>query len=269
MRWVSLVCVCLAGLAGPGCRNGAADPRNPRAPVAVQETAVRFQTSAGEAPGKLFLPETASVQKPAAGLVLVHEDHGLTSWEIEQARRLAGNGYAVLAVDLYRGRQVGDVMEAHIIGRGLPEDRVLAELKGAVDFLAGQAVVRPDRLGIIGWDIGAGYALDAARTDSRIAICISCYGRVTTDSSLLAPLQASVLAIFAGKDEGIPPETVREFRSAMAKAGKPLKLAMFPGSRHGFMNPASPEAGGGDSPEATRAAWEEIDTFLREGWKKP
>src|SRR5215472_12065449 len=77
-------------------------------------------------------------------VVVVHSDFGLTDWVKEQARRLAGKGFVILAVDLYRGQGVKDLMDAHIMDRGVPEGRVQADLRAAVDYLSARPDVRAD-----------------------------------------------------------------------------------------------------------------------------
>jgi carboxymethylenebutenolidase len=196
-------------------------------------------------------------------MVVVHGDFGLTEGVQEQARRLAGLGYVALAMDLYRGEAVGDLMDAHIMGRGLPDDRVLADLKGAVDYLAGRPDVRSQALGILGCDMGGGYALDAALADRRLHAVVVCYGRLTTDSGLLTPLNASVLGIFADRDEGITPETIRQFVAAMDRAGKHVSgIHVMPNSEPGFMDPSNSTGSGSRAAEARADAWGEIDRYL-------
>ena len=142
---------------------------------------------------------------------------------------------------------------------------MLGDLKAAVAYLAGRSDVRADRLGILGWDSGGGYALDAARADGRLRAVVICYGRLVTDANLLVSLKASVLGIFAGKDVGIPSETIEQFRTAMRKAGKRVAgLHVCEGCEHGFMDPAdSTEARPGDA-AATAKAWDKIESYLAE-----
>lgn len=261
MPYISILIVIFTLFLVPGCQDQKKTAGPPPIPLRVAD--VEFRVAARDVKGKIFVPSLATPNKHVPGLLLLHEEHGLTAWEIDCARRLAGLGNVVLAIDLYGGQQAADAMDSHVLGRALPEDRLQAELRGGLDLLCKHKEVDPSRLGVIGWDMGAGYALDAACSDPRIKLCVLCYGRVVTDPALLAPLKANVLAMFAGKDEGITTETVREFRAAMAKAGKTPKLVTFPTSRHGFMNPASSERG---SDIAIESAWREIETFLREGW---
>jgi carboxymethylenebutenolidase len=197
---------------------------------------------------------------PFPAVIAVHEDFGLNDWVKDQATRLSAKGYVVLAADLYRGEVVGNVLDAHIMDRGLPEERALADLRAAVDYLASRPDVRGDRIGIIGWDSGGGYALDAAIQEKRLKAAVICYGRLTTDAKLLEPLNASVLGIFAGKDEGISAETIRQFRGAMDKAGKHIAgLHVYAGCRHGFMNLATLTDPSAAEIEALADAWQKID----------
>jgi carboxymethylenebutenolidase len=210
--------------------------------------------------GLLYMPRGSG---PFPAIVVVHEDFGLNDWMKEQAARLSAKGYAILAVDLYRGEVVGNVLDAHIMDRGLPEERALADLKAAVDYLGSRPDVRADHLGIIGWDSGGGYALDAAIKDKRLKTAVLCYGRLTTDATLLEPLNASVLGIFAGKDEGISADTIEQFRNAMETAGKRVAgLHVYAGCRHGFMNAAALTKPTAVETEALADAWQKIDSHF-------
>ena len=263
---VLLLCLIATEL---GCKPSASSPSQP-VTASITTTDLVLDSPGAPCRGKLVTPSPGTASpKQRPGLLLIHEDHGLTEWELEQARKLANHGYVVFAVDLYGGQKVDSAMDAHIMERGLPQDRVLATFKTAVDYLAHSPNVRADQLGVIGWDIGGGYALDAARNDSRLKACVICYGRVVTDPALLTPLQASVLGIFAGKDEGISDETVTNFKKALLQAGKNGSVKVFVNSNHGFMNPASPEAGGVVDTQASQSAWDAIQSFLADQLKKP
>ncbi len=238
----------------------AQNPSPPAKAPAVVAEAVRYRAGKDTVRAALFRPEGKG---PFPALVVLHGDFGLTEWVKKQARRLAEKGYAVLAPDLYRGEVAKDVEEAHILSRALPEERVSAELKAAVDYVAGLPAVRKDRIGVLGWDMGGGYALDAAVRDRRLRAAVVCYGRLTTDAKLLAGLQAPVLGVFGAKDEGIPPETLKCFRAAMAKAGKRVAgLHVYPDCDTGFMDPASPYLTGPPPVAAVADAWARIDAFL-------
>lgn len=252
------LCSALVGalLLSAGCR-----PAPPRA-VPVDEHAwqpVALVGPEGTGQGRLYA--AGGVRRPA--LVVVHGDFGLTEPIDANARRLASLGYVVLALDLYRGEKVGTLLEAHILDRGLPEERVKADLRAAVDHLAGLPEVDAEAIGIVGFDMGGGYALDTAVRDRRLRAVVTCYGRLTTDAALLKPMRAAVLCLCAGKDEGNPPETREAFQAAMRAAGKRLDGPhVFAAADHGFLNPP-PEPGEAPPDRAAVAeAWRRIERFL-------
>ncbi len=256
--WWWGVVACAAGALGPAGCVPAVPVTAPAREVATQEVSY---TSARERV-RGFLARRAE-PLPGPGVVMVHGDFGLTRWVKDQAERLARRGFVVLAVDLYHGEAPKDVLEAHIMDRGLADDRVQSSLKAAVDLLVARPDVRANSLGIIGFDSGGGNALDAAIHDPRLRAVVTCYGRLTTDAALLAPLNAAVLGIFAGKDLGIPADTIERFRRALARADKrPPRIIVYPECGHGFLDPTGPS---GTEPAAAKAAveaWTEIEAFL-------
>jgi carboxymethylenebutenolidase len=235
-----------------GC---AARPDPPPAPTPATAETVSYLSGKETVHGFLCRPAGTG---PFPAVVAIHDDYGLTDWVKERAGHLAERGFVALAVDLYRGQGAADLMDAHILSRGLPDEQVQADLKAAVDYLCQRPEVQADGIGVLGWDIGGGYALDAALQDPRLRAVVTCYGRPTTDPALLKPLNAPVLGIFAGKDEGIPAETVAQFKAAMQKAGKRVTIEVYPASGHGFLSPA-----GGAAPDPAAAdAWDRIDAYL-------
>src|SRR5262249_35825379 len=141
----------------------------------------------------------------------------------DNAKRLAGQGYVCLAVDLYRGKVAKDMQLARKLMTGLPRDRAMKDLKGAVDYLVKHDSVNKDKIGVIGGCMGGGYALQAALAEKRLVACVICYGRVETDAEKLKPLNASVLGVFGKEDKGIPIEDVRKFGKALKEAGKTVE----------------------------------------------
>jgi len=213
----------------------------------------------------LYRPEGKG---PFPAILILHGDFGPTEWVKNQAKRLAGKGYLTLTIDLYRGELPKDIEEAHILERALPEERVSRDLKAAIDCLATNPLVRKDRIGVLGWDMGGGYALDGAIQDPRLRATVVCYGRLRTVPKLLAKMNSSVLGIFAGADEGISADTIKQFQKAMAKANKRVELHVVPGVGNGFMDPASPYLSRPTPPAVIADAWRRIDAFLDGELKK-
>jgi carboxymethylenebutenolidase len=228
--------------------------------AAVKTGEVTFKSGDEEVKGFLAEPEGKG---PFPGVVVIQEWWGLTDWIKENAKRLAEQGYVALAPDLYRGKVATDPMMAQRLMGGLPRDRALRDLKGAVDALAARENVDKSRLGSIGWCMGGGYSLQLALADPRIKACTICYGRVVTDPAKLKPLQATVLGIFGEEDRGIPPADVEKFEAALKEAGKKVERIHEFKAGHGFMRP-----GEGDMKNPAyrdgpaKEAWQDIDQFF-------
>ena len=96
---------------------------------------------------------------PFPALVVIHEWWGLNDWVKEQASTLSDQGYATLAIDLYRGKVATTPDLAHELMRGVPDDRAARDLHEAVEFLKSQPDVkkRPHRRHrmVHGWRICA------------------------------------------------------------------------------------------------------------------
>jgi carboxymethylenebutenolidase len=177
---------------------------------------------------------------------------------------MAAEGYVALAIDLYRGNLAASSDEAHQLMRGVPEDRARRDLRSAFAYLRGRPDVDSARIGTIGWCMGGGYALEAAVSIPGLKTAVVCYGRLVTDSALIAGMNAAVLGVFGGKDRGISVESVEQFRAAAGSVGKSVETTIFPEAGHAFMNPGNASAYRGADADS---AWAVIMDFMHEALK--
>jgi carboxymethylenebutenolidase len=222
---------------------------------------VSYQSGDETVNAVLYLPQGKG---PFPALVVVHEWWGLNDWVKQQASNLADEGYAALAIDLYRGKVATTPDEAHEIMRGVPEDRANRDLLAASAYLRSLTTVNPKRMGVIGWCMGGGYALDLAVNDPRLKVAVINYGHLATDDATLRKIHASVLGIFGGKDRGITEGDINKFQTRMTKLGKKVEIKIFPDAGHGFENPNNRE---GYRQEDAKTAWDLTQTFLAKNLK--
>jgi carboxymethylenebutenolidase len=217
---------------------------------------IKFQSAVGEAQGYLVTPE-AKGKHPA--IIVIQEWWGVNDWVKDQTKRFADQGFVALAPDLYRGKVAASADEAHELMRGLPEDRAMADLKGAFKYLAARKDVDSKRIAVIGWCMGGGYALMLATAEPRLAAGVVNYGHLMTDPKTIASVKVPLLGNFGADDRGIPAADVREFEAALKKAGKSADFKVYDGAGHAFMNPNNK---GGYVAAAADDAWKRIDRFL-------
>ena len=192
-------------------------------------------------------------------IIVIHEWWGLNNWVKEQAQHFASDGYVALAVDLYRGQVATTPDEAHILMRGLPDDRGLRDLEAAFAYLSSRPDVEPNKIGAIGWCMGGGWAVKLAEDQPKLAAVVVNYGSLPTDSTIIAKINAPLLGNFGAEDKGIPPESVHAFEAAMKSAGKNPDIKIYEGAGHAFQNPDNKQ---GYRKEATEDADKRIDTFF-------
>jgi carboxymethylenebutenolidase len=206
--------------------------------------------------GYLALP-TGTGQHPA--VIVVHEWWGLNDRTRDDTDRLAYRGYVALAVDLYRGKVTISPDVAHELMRGLPEDRALGDLEGAFAWLSTRPDVDPSKIGVVGWCMGGGYALNLAVDQPKLRAAVINYGRLVTSPDKVAKIKAAFLGNFAGQDQGIQPADVQAFQKQLQQTDSDVDIKIYPDDGHAFMNPGNLK---GYDEVAAKDAWTRIEAFF-------
>jgi carboxymethylenebutenolidase len=203
----------------------------------------------------LSLPEAAKPPLPA--LVVIHEWWGLNGHIKHWADRLAAEGYAALAVDLYGGRVTENRDSAMAYMKSVDEARARELLLAAHAFLKSDARVKATRRGSIGWCFGGGQSLRLAIAAPDLDAAVIYYGFPVTDAKELSRIEAHLLGIFGNRDAAIMPQAVDAFEAALDEAGVAHQILRFDAD-HAFANPS----GGRYDEAAAAAAWRATCEFL-------
>src|SRR5437764_15472454 len=118
---------------------------------------VEFKSNGDDARGYLAVPAGGS----GPGVIVVQEWWGLNPQIKRVADRLAGEGFVVLAPDLYRGElaQHDEMDKAGQLMSTLPMDRAARDMIGAVDFLGDHPATTGSGIGAVGFCMGGGLVL--------------------------------------------------------------------------------------------------------------
>jgi carboxymethylenebutenolidase len=196
---------------------------------------------------------------PAPGVIVIHENQGLSPWEPTVADRLARGGYVALAVDMLSSRfgmtpATGDSAR-RLIGQLTPEG-VTADLDAAYEYLNSLPAVRRDHIGVIGFCWGGGNTFRYATNNPRLRAAVVCYGPAP-DSAALARIQAPVLGVYGENDARIN-AAIPAVEQTMRALGKRFAHDIYPGTGHGFLKHGRM---GHDTDQPDRA-WERILAFF-------
>jgi carboxymethylenebutenolidase len=173
--------------------------------------------------------------------------------------RLAEPGFVVFAPDLYHGTVADNVGDAEALGRALDADqaRAKAEIAEAMRFLDARCG-QPGGLAVIGFSLGAYYALDlAAAHPEHIRSVVVFYG---TGVDNHGRSRADYLGHFAEHDVFEPPSNVNALEQSLVRAGRPVTFHRYGGTRHWFFEPDRSDAYDRD---AANLAWERTLAFLK------
>lgn len=199
-----------------------------------------------------------------AGLIVVHEWWGLNDNVRRMADRLAGEGYRVLALDLYAGMTATRPDSAANLYRAATQDvaGMQHHVRTAYAFLQSPRGGATGNVGILGWCMGGLVALEGALTlPTQLDAAVIYYGDVSGPStSQLRALRMPMLGHFAAQDGAIPPDSVAAFERRLAAAGRTAELIVYPGVGHGFANPTGQRY----DAAAEAAAWTRTTAFLRQ-----
>jgi carboxymethylenebutenolidase len=232
--------------------------------VAVVTESVTYGEVDGAAlNGYMALPE-AQVSAALPGVILIHEWWGLNDNIKTTARRLAGEGYRVLAVDLYRGR----VAETGDLARQYMADAVANPQHAMTNIRSANAFLRENHdapgVGVMGWCFGGGQAANAmVAMPASLDATVIYYGNLPTDRTALAAVESPVLGFFGSADSGIPVDGVRAFESTMDELGKDIEVTVYEGAGHAFANPSGQSYDG----DAAADAWAKTLRFLEANLK--
>lgn len=236
----------------------------------VRERAVEITTADGIADA--FFVHPAKGQHP--GVVMWPDIAGLRELFKIMARKLASDGYAVLAVNQYYRGGPAPVLDSFSEWRtpegqekikplreALTPEAITRDAKAFVAFLDGEgAVDKARKIGSNGYCMGGPFTVrTAAAVPERVGAAASFHGAgLVTDAPdsphrLLDDTQARFLFAIARNDDQQNPQAKEVLREAADAAGREAEIEVYPAD-HGWCVPDAPSW---DPTEADRA-WQRM-----------
>jgi len=226
-----------------------------------------------EAPCPYFLARPSAPAR--AGIVVVMEGNGMGWQLLRVCERLAAEGYAVIAPDVFHRLhpEHGDWERAFST---LRNEDALADIRSCVAVLRESGI---EKVGITGFCMDGMYALLAACGCRGLSASVAYYGLLSYQHGLLhadggldparkprqpidavADLACPLLCCFGEDDEFVPMSDIDALRRGLDRAAQPAEVVVYPDCGHAFMNDTRPEA---YRPETAKLAWERMLAFFR------
>ncbi|HUR16541.1 MAG TPA: dienelactone hydrolase family protein [Candidatus Limnocylindrales bacterium] len=221
------------------------------------------------ADGTRFAAFDAQPESPTGAGVLIFPDvRGLHHFFEELALRFAERGINAVAVDYFArtapndDRGEGFDYQPHVAQTQY--EHLMADAKAARDRLVDHGV---GQVFTMGFCMGGRLAFVAGtRPELDVTGAIGFYGwpvgpgrgGTPAPADVAGEMTSSVLAIFGGADQGIPPEVVQQFADALDTAGVDNEVVTYPDAPHSFFDRKADEFAG-----ESADAWEKVLEFIQ------
>jgi carboxymethylenebutenolidase len=202
----------------------------------------------------------AAARRPRGGVLVIHENRGLTDHIRSVAARLAATGYAALAVDLLSEEggtgSFADPAEASAALSRVPPERFVADMKAGVSELGRR--VPQEGLAAIGFCFGGSMVWRLlASSEPRLAAAAPFYGPFPENGDLRGS-RAAVLAVYAGLDNRV--NATRDAAHAALEAARLRhRIVTFSTADHAFFN----DTGARFQPAAAAEAYRQVLDWYR------
>jgi dienelactone hydrolase len=241
----------LAALLVSGSGGGAADAYSNVAFASASIPPTKFHIRRAEAQGielktKPGTPITGRLripdgEGPFPGLVLLHDCQGIRAYQDDWAETFTAWGYVTLQVDSFGPRSVAGTC-TNVLAEGLSGlggSRVM-DAFGALFYLNEHPKVQAGNIGLVGWSrsstTGAGLKDGSGQFfDRGFEAIVSFYPNCNSIAS--AAFRVPILMLVAGDDDWTQPELCRRLASDEPN----VEIELFPGTLHGFDDPAMGE----------------------------
>jgi carboxymethylenebutenolidase len=188
-------------------------------------------------PNGTVMAAFAPAAKPVGGVLVIHENRGLTDHIRVVAGRFAAAGFSALAIDLLSEEggtaAIGDEAQVAAILAGVPPNRFDADMKAGVSELGRRLPGK--RLAAIGFCFGGGMVWRLlAAGERRLSAAAPFYGPFPEGGDL-RNAKAAVLGVYGGLDARVG-ATRPAAQAAIAAAGLKSRILVFTEADHAFFN---------------------------------
>jgi dienelactone hydrolase len=239
--------------------------------MSLKEELIKYRDGtrqqAVECEGLLCYDTTRATPLPA--VIISHDWTGRNEFVARKARRLAWQGYAAFALDMYGGGKNGNTMEEKLALMGpLKNDRaaLAKRINAALDAVRALSIVDSKRIAAMGFCFGGLCVLDLARSGADIRGVASFHGLLTPNGLPAKKITAKTLVMHGYDDPMAPPEDVLAFAKEFTAAGSDWQLHVYGHTKHAFANPVAndPSHGLMYQADADRRSWKALMSFLDE-----
>jgi carboxymethylenebutenolidase len=194
------------------------------------------------------------------GVIVIHENRGLTPHIEDVARRFAVEGYLAIAPDALTpfGGTPDDPNAATPLFQKLDKEENTKNFVAAVQYLKTHPL-STGKVGCTGFCWGGGTTNQVAVHSPDLRAAVPFYG-IQPAAEDVPKIKAAMLIHYAAQDDRIN-AGIAAFEEALKKAGVEYKIFMYEGAQHAFFNDTN---AGRYNKDAAQLAWQRSLAFFKE-----
>lgn len=185
-----------------------------------------------------YLPNSSA--KLPAVLALYGSGGGIEGMN-RPAEMLAEQGFAVFVLHYFDRTDTTQATDKATIFRHFPAWG--KTVWDAVGHIAEHPQVDPDRIGLLGFSLGAYLALSVASVDSRVKVVVEFFGGLPKEMRLFMRRLCPTLILHGEADAIIPVAEAYDLEVLLQKKNIPYEMKIYPGVGHSFDNETWRDAG--------------------------
>jgi len=205
----------------------------------VSQSRAIFESGGKQVRLDCFLPASNGRRFPA--VIGLHGSGGGHVSMAEPASLLAGQGFAVYVLHYFDRTGTTEIDGLQVILRHFPV--WMKTLWDSVSFVVQQPQVDPERVGLLGFSLGAYLAVSAATIDSRIQAVIEFFGGLPKEMKFFMRRLCPVLILHGEQDKTVPVEEAYHLQRVLEKKQIPYEMQIYPEAGHGFSGEIWRDAG--------------------------
>ena len=238
--------------------SGGASSRGPSQPPGMAN-ALPTEPITWQGPQSQLQAAWAQAANSKGGVLVIHENKGLTDWVRSVASRLAGAGYSAMAIDLLSEKggtaAFPDSAQATAALAAIPPEQFTHDLNSGVAELKLRVPAR--KVGVVGFCFGGGLVWQLLTSGGLgVSAAVPFYGPLPANPDFTGA-KAAVLGIYAALDARVTGSQAAA-KAALDRARLVSELVVEPDADHAFFNDTGPRY----NAAAAADAWQRLLDWL-------
>jgi dienelactone hydrolase len=199
--------------------------------MTVNTSSIAFESGGREISCDAFIPSAHNGERFPA-VIGLHGSAGGHATMAEPATQLAAQGFAVYVVHYFDRTGTTGVADKQTAVRNFP---VWGKtVWDAIGHVASRPEVDAQRIGLLGFSLGAYLALSVSAVDARVKAVVDFFGGMPREMKLFIRRLCPTLILHGESDATVPVAEAYHLQQLLEKKATPYEMQIYPGAGHGF-----------------------------------